>query len=235
MSRRPATYSPVSDVSTPRNAPMKRALRHNLSLFVAAALAAAPFSALAAPDTPAPLASCPTPETLTAQDREVLAAAEQLALEAAGQLEQWITAKEVTQEQLFARFYFPVPNTNPRQFSTVYDKLADRDLVPIQDKVLAASPARQYAIVTDFNGYVPAHNTRYSRPLTGDPEKDYEGNRTKRLLHDVEAVHAARSTARYLLQPARGDNGEPLSDLSVPLMVRGKHWGTVRIGYRRAE
>jgi hypothetical protein len=215
---------------------MKCSLRHNLSLVVAAVMAAAPLSAMAAPDSPAPVAApCVTAETLTAQDREALAAAEQLAQEAAQQMEQWITAKEVSQEQLFARFYFPIPKTNPRQFSTVYDKLADRDLLAIQEKALAASPARQYAIITDHNGYVPTHNTRYTRPLTGNPEKDYEGNRTKRLLHDVEAVHAARSTARYLLQQVRGDNNEMISDLSVPLMVRGKHWGTVRIGYRRAE
>lgn len=215
---------------------MKRSLRKNLSLFVAAVLAAAPLSAMAAPDSPAPATTaCPAADTLTAQDRETLAAAEQLAQEAAQQIEQWVTAKEISQEQLFARLYFPVLNTNPRQFSTVYDKLADRDLLAAEDRVLAASPARQYAIITDGNGYVPSHNTRHTRPLTGNAEKDYDGNRTKRMLHDLPSITAARSTARYLLQQVRGDNGEMISDLSVPLMVRGKHWGTVRIGYRRAE
>jgi len=30
----------------------------------------------------------------------------------------------------------------------------------------------QYAIVTDSNGYVPAHNTRFAQPLTGNTEQD---------------------------------------------------------------
>lgn len=101
--------------------------------------------------------------------------------------------------------------------------------------MLAASPSRVYAFLIDSNGYVPAHNTRYTRPLTGDSEKDYEGNRTKRIFHDVASIAAARSTARYLVQQVRGDNDEVITDLSVPLMVRGKHWGAVRVGYRRAE
>ena len=27
----------------------------------------------------------------------------------------------------------------------------------------------------------------------------------------------------------------PLADLSVPILVRGRHWGAVRIGYRNVE
>lgn len=212
-------------------------LRRQLSLFAAAVLAMAPLSAAAAPDSPATptTAACTTTDNLTAQDREQLAAAEQLAQEIAQQMQQWISAKEITQEQLFARLYFPVPKSKPQQFVTVYDKLADRDFIGPQDKTLAASPSRQYAVVTDFNGYVPTHNTRYTRPLTGNAEKDYDGNRTNRMLHDVNSVAAARSTARYLMQQVRGDGNEMITDLSVPLMVGGKHWGTVRIGYRRAE
>ena len=215
---------------------MKRTFHSKLRFLLVAALAAAPAGVHAAEPTP-PAAPCPSvpADSLTAQDREVLMAAEQLAQESAQLLEQWIVAQVIAEDQLFSRLYFPVPNTTPRKFTTVYDKLADRDLVGPEDKALARSSSLQYAIVTDSNGYVPAHNTRYTRPLTGDASKDYLGNRTKRLLVDPASIAAARSTARYLIQQTRGDAGEPISDLSVPVMVRGKHWGCVRIGYRRAE
>ncbi|MBC7974211.1 MAG: hypothetical protein H7138_04445 [Myxococcales bacterium] len=89
--------------------------------------------------------------------------------------------------------------------------------------------------MTDSNGYVPAHNTRFTQPLTGKPDKDYANNRTKRLLGDLASLRAARSEARYLLQRTALETGEVIYDLSVPIMVRGKHWGCARIGYRRAE
>lgn len=214
---------------------MKRIFRPELRFLLVAALAAAPAGVHA--DTATPAAPCPPAgiDALTAQDREVLAAAEQLAQESAQVLEQWIVAQVIAEEQLFSRLYFPVPNTTPRKFTTVYDKMADRDLIGPEDKALARSPALQYAIVTDINGYVPAHNTRYTRPLTGDATKDYLGIRTKRLLIDPVSIAAARSSARYLIQQTKGDAGEVISDLSVPVVVRGKPWGCVRIGYRRAE
>lgn len=201
-----------------------------LSFLAAALLLAAP----AAADNPPPAACPPAADALTTQDQQVLATAEQLAHDASQAIEQWLVAQAVTEEQLFARLYYPMPKTTPRKFTTVYDALADRDLVAIEDKALAASPQQIYAIVTDINGYVPAHNTRFTRPLTGDDAKDAVGNRTKRLLNDPQSFAAARSTARYLLQKVRGDDGEPHYDLSVPLTIRGKHWGTARIGFRRA-
>jgi methyl-accepting chemotaxis protein len=170
---------------------------------------------------------------LTAQDREVLAAAEQLATESGQMLEQWITTQATTVDRLFARMYFPIARTDPQKYTTPYDALADRDLLRIEDKVLARSTAQQYAIVTDSNGYVPTHNSRFSQPLTGNTAQDYINNRSKRMLGDPASLTAARSETRYLLQRTRLETGDVIYDLSVPITVRGKHWGCARIGYRR--
>ena len=198
-------------------------------LVVAALTAALPARVLA---QPAP--SAPT-DALTALDREVLTAAEALAAEATQLIEQWIAAHEILEDRLFARLYFPIGKTRPQKYTTPYDALADRDLVGPEDRTLGRTDTRIYAIVTDSNGYVPAHNTRFARPLSGDTEADYLNNRTKRLLGDLTSLTAARSEAHYLLQRARLETGEPIYDLSVPVTVRGKHWGCVRIGYRRGE
>jgi len=35
-----------------------------------------------------------------------------------------------------------------------------------------------------------------------------------------------------VLQIYRRDTGEIMFDLSVPIVVRGRHWGGFRVGYR---
>ncbi len=40
------------------------------------------------------------------------------------------------------------------------------------------------------------------------------------------------STAPFLLQTYKRDTGEIMHDMSVPIRVKGRHWGGFRIGYR---
>jgi methyl-accepting chemotaxis protein len=136
--------------------------------------------------------------------------------------------------------YFPLPKTDPRkagpqQFATPYTALADRDLSGPQEKALARVALLQYAILTDINGYVPVHNNRFAQALTGNSEQDYINNRTKRMLGDNASLSAARSETRYSIQRVKLETGDVIYDLSVPVNVRGKHWGCARIGYRRSE
>jgi hypothetical protein len=205
------------------------------SLFAVLAAVSVPAAALAQPAT-APTRSASDATTDPAlQDRDALAAAEQLAAEASQTIERWIATQAIIEDRLFARLYFPIHHTTPQQYATPYEALADRDLTAVEDKALAKSPIYQYAIVTDLNSYVPAHNSRFAQALTGDLAQDYTNNRTKRMLADPASLAAARSEARSLLQRVRLETGEVISDISVPITVRGKHWGCVRIGYRRTE
>ena len=182
---------------------MTRTLPRSLLLAV---LATAPALATSALAQPAPAAAPRAPDApadgLTPVDREALAAAEQLAAAASQSIEQWIITQAATEERVFARLYFPIPKTDPQKYSTPYDALADRDLVGHEDKALARSAAMQYAIVTDINGYVPAHNTRFAQPLTGVTAQDYVNNRTKRIFGDLASLTAARNE-RPLPDPAR--------------------------------
>jgi methyl-accepting chemotaxis protein len=211
-------------------------------LVVLATAASFPATAPAQPAQPAqPAATAragdPPLETLTTQDREALAAAQALATELSQVLEQWITSKEITADRLFARLYFPLGElkTDPKKYTTPYSKFADRDLVGPEDMTLAGNPAFVYAILTDSNGYVPAYNQSFAQPLTGDIAQDYVTNRTKRLLGDLTSLLAARSERVYLRQHTKLETGDEIYDLSVPVTVRGKHWGCVRVGYRRSE
>jgi methyl-accepting chemotaxis protein len=208
---------------------------HRMLFVVVAAVAALPTAALAQVATsPRPTADSPA-DPLPPQDRDAVTAAEQLAVDSSQVLEQWIAVQAITEDRLFARLYFPIARTDPKKYSTPYDALADRDIARIEDNVLGRSPGLLYAILTDLNAYVPAHNTRFAQPLTGHLAEDYVNNRTKRMLGDPPSLLAARSTARYLIQRTRLETGEVVYDVSVPVMVHGKHWGCVRIGYRRTE
>jgi methyl-accepting chemotaxis protein len=214
---------------------MIRTLHRTLIVLAVAALPAIPTAAVAQAAGGTPRTPEVASDGLSPQDRDVLAAAEQLAAETSQAIEQWIITQATTEARVFARLYFPIPRTDPQKYSTPYDALADRDLVGPEDKALARATGLQYAIATDINGYVPAHNTRFSQPLTGATAQDYVNNRTKRMFGDLASIIAARNEARFLIQRVKLETGDILYDLSVPVKVRGKHWGCVRIGYRRAE
>lgn len=211
---------------------MIRTIQHRFALALIAAACALPTPSFAQPAAASPSTSS---DSLSAQDREILATAEQLASDATQALERWISSQSISQDRLFARIYLPVPKTDPYKFTTPYDALAQRDFVAPQDRALAKSPSQVYAIITDINGYVAVHNSRYNQPLTGDAATDYANNQSRRLLGDIASFAAGKNRARYLQQRVQREAGEVIYEISVPVMVRGQHWGCVRVGYNRTE
>jgi HAMP domain-containing protein len=115
------------------------------------------------------------------------------------------------------------------KFHTRFDALTDRAVLVFQDKYLENEDF-VFAVGVDVNGYLPTHNSRFQQPLTGVPEKDLAGNRTKRIFNDPVGLAAAKNTEPSLLQVYSRDTGEQMWDVSSPVMVKGKHWGGFRIG-----
>lgn len=140
---------------------------------------------------------------------------------------------KLTQAQVFDTFYVPIANTTPQKFHTQYDKAFDEAFLGLLDGYLKKNPKFVFFILSDRNGYVPTHNSVFSKPLTGAKEYDAKNNRTKVMFNDRTGLAASRSTATFLSQEYQRDTGETMSDLSVPLFVRGQHWGCVRVGYRK--
>jgi methyl-accepting chemotaxis protein len=169
---------------------------------------------------------------LTDQDREVLTWAKAFSAECTQVLEKWLDSKAVTEERLFARLYYPMPNTDPVKYNTEYDAMSDNDIAPIQERYLAKADYLAYVVLNDVNGYVPTHNQKYRQPLTGNRAVDLVNNRTKRMFMTMVGYRSSRSEASFLVQVNERDNGERALNLSVPVMVRGKRWGAVRLGYR---
>jgi len=172
-------------------------------------------------------------ETLTGFDLQVKTMAENCRDEIRQEMEKLISSNRLSMAGMFDTFYIPIPNTNPQKFRTQYDKLTDEVLRIILDKYLERDKRLSFVVAVDRNGYLPTHNTKYSRPLTSDKDFNTKNNRTKRLFTDRTGLAAARSTTPYLIQQYSRDTGEMLADLSVPITIKGKHWGALRIGYKR--
>lgn len=177
----------------------------------------------------------PPPDAFSAQERELLSAATDFARRCSEAIEKWLAGKEMTDDRLFSFFYYPIANTDPVKFTSEWDKLADRDLPAIQEAVLARSPTIVFAVFVDRNGYLPTHNRRFAQPLTGNNAVDLVNNRSKRIFDDQVGISAARNEAAFLFQRYQRDTGEVMMDVSVPVTVRGQHFGSVRIGYRPVE
>lgn len=146
-----------------------------------------------------------------------------------------IAAGTISSDDLFSGQYKPVPNSSPQKYTSRFDAFTDRILPPLQETFLDRNPEASYAIATDLRGFVPTHNKRFCQPLTGDPEKDLAGNRTKRIFNDKTGARCGAHTEIALVQTYKRDTGEVMHDLSVPIYVNGKHWGGFRVGYPPAK
>ncbi|HEY6898703.1 MAG TPA: methyl-accepting chemotaxis protein [Rhodocyclaceae bacterium] len=156
---------------------------------------------------------------------------QQVAKEISRVMEEAVNRGEISADDLFDRNYLPIPNTKPQKFSSKFDKLTDRILPPVQEPWMERCKEAAFVIAVDANGYVPTHNKRYCQPLTGDEKKDMVANRTKRMFTDAVFKRLATNNLPFLNQTYRRDTGEIMHCISSPIVVKGKQWGAVAIGY----
>ena len=142
-----------------------------------------------------------------------------------------IDAGQLTVTDVFDRAYVEIKGYDfggKPKFHTRYDAFTDRGILVFQDKFLDHKDFL-FAVGVDENGYLPTHNTKYQKPVTGDPDLDLAGNRTKRKFDDPVGIAAARNTEPSLVQVYQRDTGETMWDISAPIYVKGKHWGGFRV------
>ncbi|OBU86074.1 methyl-accepting chemotaxis protein [Chromobacterium subtsugae] len=132
---------------------------------------------------------------------------------------------------LFDQRYQPIAGTAPVKYRTVYDGKLEKLLQPMLDKLVGLIPGGKFCVAVDGNGYAPTHNSWYSRPLSGDAARDLAESRDKRIFNDPAGLRAARNNQPFLLQTYSRDTGEVLSEVVLPLQLRGRHWGALRVGF----
>ncbi|PKO85374.1 MAG: methyl-accepting chemotaxis protein [Betaproteobacteria bacterium HGW-Betaproteobacteria-12] len=126
--------------------------------------------------------------------------------------------------------YRPLPHTNPQKFDVSYCPVFEQEVQPLLEKALADLRGGVYALIIDTRGYGAVHNLKFSRSLTGNYQNDLVGNRTRRIWDDVTGQRGAKNTQPMLVQTYARDTGEILSEINMPIMVGGRHWGAVRVG-----
>jgi methyl-accepting chemotaxis protein len=171
-------------------------------------------------------------------DTRFIAAVDEAAREIAALFEAALARGDISEADLFDEDYKPVPGSDPAQVTTRFVALTDRLLPPVQERLLGFDPRVVFAAAVDRNGYLPTHNLKFSKPQGPDPVWNAANCRNRRIFNDRTGLAAGRNTKPFLLQTYRRDMGGGtfalMKDLSVPIHVRGRHWGALRLGYKPA-
>ena len=121
-----------------------------------------------------------------------------------------------------------IKNIQKYHYKSGLDILLDTLIVDVQDLFFLDS-AVVFAVLCDNHGYTPSHNSVYNLPLTGEYKRDNDFSRSKRIFYDK---NAANNTTKDVLQEVyHRDTGEEMWKMSSPVFVKGKHWGSFRIGF----
>src|ERR1700726_1231360 len=143
---------------------------------------------------------------------------------------------DISLDQLMDEKYREIPGTNPKQYLTDYVAFTDRILPPIQDPIQKIDPRVVFCVAWAKGGYLPTHNPNYRLPQGPDPVWNNANCRNRRLFNDRAVRKVAANPKPFLLQTYRRDMGGGnfvlMKDLSSPILVRGRHWGAFRMGFR---
>jgi methyl-accepting chemotaxis protein len=150
--------------------------------------------------------------------------------------EDGIISGEISIEQLMDEKYREISGTDPKQYLTDYTAFTDRVLPQIQDPIQKSDPRIVFCVAWARGGYLPTHNPNYRQPQGRDPVWNNANCRNRRLFNDRAVKKVAGNTKPFLLQTYRRDMGGGnfvlMKDLSSPILVRGRHWGAFRMGFR---
>lgn len=160
----------------------------------------------------------------------------ELAAQVSYQFEKGIDEGTLQMGQLFSTEYRPIAGSDPEQFMTPFVPFTDKVLPPIQEPVLALDAKVVFCACVNRDGFLPTHNNKFSRPPSDDPVWNAANCRNRRMFNDRVGLKAGQSTKPFLLQVYERDMGggkfAMMKDLSAPIMVKGRHWGGIRLAFR---
>lgn len=152
--------------------------------------------------------------------------------------EQALDRREIAIDTLFSEEYRQISGSNPPQYVTPNLALAERVGAELMEAVTAEDKRIVATGLFDRNGYLAATTRALAPPPREDAEWNARHCRNKRIYTDRTAARACGSQAPFLLQTYRRNaNGihQVLKEASAPIMVRGRHWGAVRIMYQAGK
>lgn len=176
-------------------------------------------------------------ESYIAMDQPFVDICTRTAAAISARFEKAVQSNEISMDDLFDRNYREVAGSNPLQHATAYNAFTDRILPEFQEPVLDFDERIAFCAAVDENGYLPTHNNKYSKPQKpDDPVWNAANCRNRRIFTDRTGRAAGANREEYLLQSYLRDMGGGtfvlMKDLTVPIRVRGRQWGNLRLGYK---
>jgi methyl-accepting chemotaxis protein len=170
-------------------------------------------------------------------DTPYIEMAQRVAGQMAQALEDALDSGQLGEAELFDENYRSVQGSNPLQHLTRFNPITDARFPAIQEAALDALPDVVFCIGADRNGYIPTHNRKYCQSQrAGDVVWNTANARWRRIFNDRTGLASARNQRPFLLQTYRRDMGGGqfvmLKEASAPIVVRGRHWGGLRLAYR---
>ena len=136
---------------------------------------------------------------------------------------------------IFDTSYQPFGNSKPQKYKVSWGDEFTRRCQPLLEECYNTIPQCKYAVGVNTDGYLSAHNLKFSNPVTGNDSVDLAGNRTCRKFENPGELRAAKNSSPLLLRTYIRDTGEIMCDLAMPIHVSGRLWGNVRVGCDTTE
>lgn len=139
-----------------------------------------------------------------------------LAVEFAALLEEAVRQSRIDIDSLFDENY--IKTAEEGKFKVRSNRFFDADVLPVLKRWTQKDRRLLYVVAMDRNGYMPTH-IMPARALV--------------KMTDPVSLSGAKSS-RLAAQPFRrpvAAGGELAMDMAMPVMVKGRHWGCLRIGY----
>ncbi len=153
-------------------------------------------------------------------------------------MEAAVSSGRVTMETLFDAHYELIEGTAPPQYRTPALPVLEGLLAPIQNRVLNSNPKIVFCVALDRNAWLPLHNPEWSKPQRpGEYDWNFRHSRHMRFFDDRAGLAAARNIRPSLIQiynrDLGGGNFVLMKEVNAPIRVFGRHWGGLRVAYKR--
>lgn len=159
-----------------------------------------------------------------------------VAAQIAAAMEDGLNSGAITMEALFHVDHVPIEGTDPPQHMALHTRFTDQIVPPLIEAALEADPNILFVCPCDRTGYIATHNRKFSKPQGPNPEVNAAQSRNRRIFNDRTGAKAGANRAPFLMQVYRRDMGVEgmvmMKDISAPIIVRGRHWGGLRLGCR---
>jgi len=152
-------------------------------------------------------------------------------------LEKAVDGGDISLDDLFNVDHQEIPGTNPTRYQTPSLPLIEERIAHLNDAIADTKPEIVFLIIADREGYVPVHVKKFSKPMGDDPVWNTANCRNRNLFRDRIGLRAAQNQKEILLQSYRRDMGGGvfvlMKELNAPIIVKGRHWGNIRLAYKQ--